>query len=223
MTTARMRRKSLYSHFGTPRRPHSPAEEALYPEPPGWARAEVLLPRKPAFVILSVKRSPFDWWGLDVLPPDVGLVRAPFPADPSGSRILERILPASVPVAFVGDLDPESIIQYLATRDSLRPAVRRRFFFGGVDSTWLDDVESALRPEFALGRTCIPLSPVEKRLLRRVEDAIDMDLLVGSQAASLLRTGVKLEIEGATNPDLFRDRHTPWVFERLRQRSKRIG
>jgi hypothetical protein len=220
MTTANSRTARLLSDFGTPARPRVAAEEALYPELQGWAHAEVLLPTKPSFVVLSVKRSPFEWWGPHVLPPDVGLVRSPFPADPSGSRLLNKILPPGVPVAFVGDLDPPSIIQYVATRDRLLPTLRSRLFFGGVDSTWLDDVESALKPEFTFGGTCIALSRAEKRLLRRLEDSIDVNSLVGSRAAAMLRSGVKLEIEGATNPRLFRNSQTPWVFERLRERAE---
>ena len=125
-----------------------------------------------------------------------------------------------MPIAFVGDLDPPSIIQYLATRDRLVPTRRSRLLFGGVDSTWLEDVEAALRPELALDRVCTPLSRAEKRLLRLLEDSLDLDSLVGSRAAAMLRSGVKLEIEGATNPQLFQDPRTPWVFRRLRDRMK---
>ena len=220
MTTANRRRALLLSNFGTPARPRIAAEEALYPDPRGWAHAEALLPARPSFVVLSVKRTPFEWWGPHVLPPDVGLVRTPFPADPFGSRLLKQILPTGVPVAFVGDLDPPSIIQYIATRDSLSPAMRSRLIFGGVDSSWLEGVEAALRPGHALDRICIALSPAEKRLLRRLEDSIDVDSLVGSRAAAMLRSGVKLELEGATNPLLFGDSRTPWVFELLRRRAK---
>ena len=36
----------------------------------------------------------------------------------------------------------------------------------------------------------------------------------------MLRSGVKLELEGATNPHLFQDGRTPWVFNRLREKAK---
>jgi hypothetical protein len=81
MTTRKSRMVSLLSVYGTPARPRVTAEEALYPDRHGWAQAEVLLPSKPSFVVLSVKRSPMEWWGPHMLPPDVGLVRIPFPAD----------------------------------------------------------------------------------------------------------------------------------------------
>jgi hypothetical protein len=214
----RDKRERLLSFYGTPVRPQTFAEEALWLGTSGWACAEVRLPSKPSFVILSVKSAPMTWWNSH-LPSDVGFVAMSFPADPRGSRLLARVLPPFVPVVFIGDLDPPSIVQYMATRDRLSATVRARLRFGGVDSAWLADIESALKPLTSLRHIQLALSGPERRLLRALEDAIRLESFVGPRAAELLRNGFKLELEGAMNPKLFRKGRTARLFDELRRRA----
>jgi hypothetical protein len=134
---------------------------------------------------------------------------------------IRGLLPQDLPLVFVGDLDPPSIVQYVATRAALPAAVRKRLYFGGVDSAWLERMQPALRRKIALAQIRIPLSASEKRLLRPIEEATDLGALLGASAAAMLRSGFTLELEGATNPGLFSDASTPWVFDLLRAAAKR--
>jgi hypothetical protein len=84
-------------------------------------------------------------------------------------------------------------------------------------------MQPALRQRFTFARIRILLSASEKRLLRRIEEAADLEALVGASAAAMLRSGFKLELKGATNPSLFRDAGTPWVFDLLRGAAKRTA
>lgn len=209
------------SLFGTPARPRAFADEALYLGRSGWVSANIRLPAKPSLVVLSVKSAPLAWWWAGPLPPDIGLIYLPFPADPRGSMVIRRMLPRDIPVVFVGDLDPPSIVQYVATRRGLPAAMRKRLRFGGVDSAWLERMQPALRRKLTFARIRILLSASEKRLLRHIEEATNLEAFVGNSAAAMLRSGYKLELEGATNPSLFRDAGTPWVFDLLRDAAKR--
>jgi len=213
--------RSALSLFGTPARPRGFADETLWLGRSGWVSANIRLPAKPSLVVLSVKSAPLARWRAGPLPADIGLIYLPFPADPRGSMVIRKVLPRDIPVVFVGDLDPPSIVQYVATRSGLPAATRKRLCFGGVDSAWLERIQPALRRRFSFARIRIPLSASEKRLLRRIEEATDLEALVGASAAAMLRSGFKLELEGATNPSLFRDAGTPWVFDLLRAAAKR--
>jgi len=99
--------------------------------------------------------------------------------------------------------------------------MRKRLRFGGVDSAWLERMQPALRRKLTFARIRILLSASEKRLLRHIEEATNLEAFVGNSAAAMLRSGYKLELEGATNPSLFRDAGTPWVFDLLRDAAKR--
>lgn len=189
--------RQLLSLFGTPARPRTFAEEALWLHPSSWASADVRMPSTPSLVVVSVKFAPLSWWVGTRLPSDVGFIHVPFPAERRSSRLIAQVVPRDIPLVFLGDLDPPSVVQYAATRLALPPAVQRRFRYGGVDSEWLMKLQPALRARFPLERLRIPLSPAEKRLLRHVEGAIDLEGLLGAPAASMLRDGFKLELEGA--------------------------
>jgi hypothetical protein len=68
----------------------------------------------------------------------------------------------------------------------------------------------------------IPLSKPEMNLLKRIAEAIDLDQLVGPRACSILHGGHKIEIEGATNPRLYRRSHGRWIVKYLRSRIAQV-
>jgi hypothetical protein len=49
-------------------------------------------------------------------------------------------------------------------------------------------------------------------LLKRIERAIDLERLVGPESCFTLRSGYKVEIEGAMNPAFYRPSHGHWIF-----------
>jgi hypothetical protein len=216
MSTPARKWQLVLSPFGTPARPNRFAEEPLWLGRSAWLRAAVWLPTTPSLVVLSAKRSTVDWWweGGQV-PQDIGLIHTPLPADPRSSQLVGKVLPPKVPVAFVGDLDPFAIVQYVELRRTA--PFRQRLRFGGVDSAWLQAVRPRLRPQVPFERLRIQLSAEEVRVLRMLEQAVLLERLVGPEAAALLRSGFKIELEGTTNPTLFRNDGKGWAFQLLRR------
>ena len=50
----------------------------------------------------------------------------------------------------------------------------------------------------------VPSTPFEQSLLRWLEDRdVDWDAVIGTEAMTLLRSGWKLELEGASNPAIY--------------------
>jgi hypothetical protein len=62
----------------------------------GWplrlVSAELRLPAKPSLVVLSIKSAPLAWWWAGPLPPDIGLIYLPFPADPRWSMMVDCVV-----------------------------------------------------------------------------------------------------------------------------------
>ena len=217
MNGAKPRWQAVLSHFGSPARPNPLAEEPLWLRRSAWLSASVWLPASSSLVVLSSKRAPLEWWLRgDQVPSDMGLVHTQSATDPRGLRLLNRAIPSRVPIVFVDDLDPIGIVRYLELRRRCPASVKRRLRFGGVDSTWLAAMRRKLRAHVPLERVLIPLSVREVGLLRLLERAVQLERLVGPTAVAMLQDGSKLEVEGATNPNLFRDGRTPWVFQLLR-------
>jgi hypothetical protein len=63
----------------------------------------------------------------------------------------------------------------------------------------------------------VPLVDDERRLLAKLDGAIDLEGLLGPESAALLRDGHKVELEGATNPVLYGDGFARWAFGHLRR------
>jgi len=174
--------------------------------------------------MICAKSGPVRWWWADrSLPRDVAVVGAPYPADPRGVHILQplyRLAPAAV---FLGDMDPFSIVEYVEIRRLLLAATGRPLLYGGIDDAWLGASERSLKRGVRLAQVSIALSKREKALVKRLERAIDLERLVGRRAYSMLRSGYKVELEGATNPALYRRGHGRWVFRYLRSVVRRAA
>ena len=91
---------------------------------------------------------------------------------------------------------------------------------GGVNDAWLDAMERASSQEGRLERLRIPLEKHEVRLLEKLDRAVDLEKLIGTRGFAMLHSGYKIEIEGATNPAIYRRSHARWVFKYLRSRMK---
>ncbi len=115
---------------------------------------------------------------------------------------------------FVGDMDPYGIVQYVETRRMLAASKGPSLVFGGVDDSWFASMDRARRRRGTDVR--IPLSRAETTLLQRIDDALDLEAIVGAKGCALLRDGFKIELEGATNPMIYRRGHGAWIFRHLR-------
>jgi hypothetical protein len=199
------------SVYGTPRRPRSDSDgHWLWCGPSAPQRIEMMRPARTRLVLVCPKSQPIAWWlESEGLPADLATFASPTPSDPRGLSLLES-LAGRAPVAFIGDLDPPALVQFVETQRIAAPRVR--VAYAGIDDAWLELVEEASlarasRPE----RLLIALDADERALLPRLERAIDLERLVGPRSAALLRGGHKLEIEAATNPGLYGRDH----FQRL--------
>jgi hypothetical protein len=197
-----------------------PDGEQLWLGPSDRDGVELLLPRRNSFVLVCPKSQPIHWWASQKsLPRDVAVVCWPHPTDPRARPILEALIAGSRAAAavFVGDMDPYAIVQYVETRRVLAGA-DRPVLYGGIDDAWLDAMERKLRPGSRLERLRIRLGTHEVRLLKRLDQAMNLDALVGVRCTSLLRDGYKIELEAATNPTLYDRRHGQWVLRHLRSK-----
>jgi len=57
----------------------------------------------------------------------------------------------------------------------------------------------------------------------RLDDAIDLEGLVGRQSSEILRGGYKIELEGATNPHIYPPGHIRWIVRYLRTMMRRAA
>ena len=117
-------------------------------------------------------------------------------------------LPPGRRALFVGDLDPLDLAVYVAfRRGGVGPGRGRSVpvTYAGIDDRWLELCRRYARKP-GLG-TLIRLSGRERQQLRALERAgLDFEATGGIRCSALLRSGYKLETEGATNPHLYRPR-----------------
>ena len=113
------------------------------------------------------------------------------------------------PIQFIGDLDPLDLAAYVALGAGGTPLRRSRrrpvpVQYAGIDDRWLDVCERHARQPPVATYT-IRLSTRERDQLDALERVgLDLEATVGPRCAAILRTGYKLEIEGATNPAIYR-------------------
>jgi hypothetical protein len=198
------------SVFGTPRRPRAgPDGYWLWDRPAGLQRVDIHRPVRTGLVLLCPKRQAISWWlEAGALPRGVATFASSTPSEPRGLPLLQS-LAGCAPVAFMGDLDPPALVQFVETQRMAEARVR--VVYAGIADSWLDAVAAGLPGRWRLERLLIPLDADERALLPKLDRAIDLERLVGPRSAALLRGGHKLEIEGATNPQLYGREH----FRRL--------
>jgi hypothetical protein len=118
-------------------------------------------------------------------------------------------------------MDSFGLVQLVEARRVLREANGPRLVYGGIDDVWLAAMERTLKRGRRLDSISIPLMKHERTLLKRLDRALDLERIVGPRSAALLRSGFKIELEGATNPHLYSDRHGRWIFEHLAARAEK--
>jgi hypothetical protein len=105
------------------------------------------------------------------------------------------------PIEFVGDLDPLDLTVFLSLASRLR-AFRKVVRYVGVDSQWIERCR-----RYAKGSGSLPLIrmsgfEVAHWALLKATD-VAWERIVGFQAFEVLNQGFKLELEGATNPNIY--------------------
>lgn len=207
----------VLEQYGTLGEPRFVDGEAMYPsgsEPP----FEVVQCRESSWRVLLLNDALLRWHSerLEGLP--ATLITSFFPvchavADELGGHVdaTDRT------IAIVGDLDPHALCQFCAfTRCN---PVGVQVFSGarwlGVDDTWISLLQ---RYSLDWKVAVIEMTDVERALFRDLERVVEVDAIVGSGAAALLREGRKLELEGASNPALYAEGFAAALLQHLRDR-----
>jgi hypothetical protein len=80
-----------------------------------------------------------------------------------------------------------------------------------------------LQPLYRRATATAFVAKSEMKLLVQIDNAIDLEQLLGRRSCEILRGGYKIELEGATNPHLYTPRHARWIVEHLRSVMRRGG
>jgi hypothetical protein len=210
----------VLARFGTPEKPHRNADgEQLWLRPSDLQRIELQLRPGAGLLLVCAKNPLVSWWNPAGLPRDVATLTAAHLTDSTAMAVLSAVCRTCRAAVFVGDLDPYSIVQHVETRRLLaRDSGCAALLYGGIDDAWLARMDqNAIRPSDVGVR--IPLSRDELTLLQLIERSVDLEEIVGRRASSVLESGFKVELEGATNPNLYSPAHGQWLLRYLRSRA----
>jgi len=144
--------------------------------------------------------------GMNDIPGDLALVWRFGPLDAGHSRILASVVDGlDAPVLFVGDLDPLDLATY-ATLVRSDAFSRKGVTHLGISDSWVEACERDLETHSArsLDRFCIRMDEDETEAWERLKTAWpESRTVAGPMACSLLDEGLKLELEGASNPKIY--------------------
>jgi hypothetical protein len=177
---------------------------------PAWVHPPMPAMRKTLFFpkVSVVLR---DRW-LPPLPPDVRtIVRYAIPTNNSVDllRAAGCLAPGSV-LHFVGDLDPLDLTIFLALKHL---AAEVHVVLCGVNDTWTKQCVAVRRGAHDL--PTIAMTAFERAHLDLLEQWTSVEALVGPVAWQMLKSGYKLELEGAVNPAFYEPEHRAWLIEML--------
>ena len=157
--------------------------------------------------LFLTKRGWFDI-GLSLageIPADVAVLQRYGPLAAPQKQLLELVVEhLAAPLFFVGDLDPTDLATYatLVSGNGPRSKLSKASYLG-IGDEWLKLCEGDSRA-MPLAACTIPLDAGERRALDRLQAlAIDWRKIVGKRSMKLLTSGVKLELEGASNPAIY--------------------
>jgi hypothetical protein len=149
-------------------------------------------------------------WLLNVLgwsdgaPADIALLWRRAPVGRAHGKAVRAVVEAfGAPLVFVGDLDPFDLATFSTLARTLRgqPSPIRH---AGVGARWIELCERHLPPGRALDSLCVAMSAPEREAMEKAEEiGLGWAALAGPRGAALLDSGLKLELEGASNPKLF--------------------
>jgi len=147
-------------------------------------------------------------WLVDVLgwpdgaPDDVALLWRWSPVGRAHAATLRAAVEAlDAPLVFVGDLDPLDLATFSTVARALDGLPVR---YAGVGDPWIALCDRHLASGTTLGALCIAMSEPERAALRQAAGiGLDWTALAGPRGMALLESGVKLELEAASNPAFF--------------------
>ncbi|MET0556394.1 MAG: hypothetical protein ABW221_25375 [Vicinamibacteria bacterium] len=137
----------------------------------------------------------------DHAPDDVALVWRQCPVGRAHAPVVRALVEScAAPVVFVGDLDPLDLATYGTLARALDGLPLR---YAGVGNAWVRLCERHLSPTWTR-LPCIPMSEDERQAVTTAEaDGLGWADLAGPRGMELLGEGLKLELEGASNPGIY--------------------
>lgn len=144
--------------------------------------------------------------GLAEVPGDIAVVWKCGPLG-AGHRAVVRAVAADLnaPIRFVGDLDPLDLVTYATMIDRSESWPVPVSYFG-ISDAWIEQCERDLasRPGMSLRSVSIPMEGEERAAWASIESSpLPWSDAIGQRTSALLTSGLKLELEGASNPDLY--------------------
>jgi len=210
--------KTALRRFGSASAPRLVDGESLYPGDTRSLVTAFIARARPNLAIVCAKPGVASWLANAAdLPEDVEVWGADFIGAPA-ERGLIRDLGSRYPLGVVAvtDLDPLGLAQRLNLRADPEPSV---VVDGGIDDAWLSLIEADLRSGRRIDDIMLRLTRGESSLLRDIDSVAALEGVVGPRSAAVLRAGLKIELEGATNPGLYRRRHVARLHRLLRARA----
>lgn len=143
--------------------------------------------------------------GFANIPEDVAILWRFGPLNEHHRALVRAVVQSlSAPLYFVGDLDPLDLVTYATLREPAESPLATANYLGISDS-WVErcDLDLASQGK-SIDTVCIPMGAEEKDGFERLKQVpADWVSFIGRRALSLLGSGVKLELEGASNPRIY--------------------
>lgn len=139
-------------------------------------------------------------------PADTALLWRTVPLSSQHRDLLRAVVQSfGAPMYFIGDLDPLDLATY-ATLAGPGESPQKIATYLGVSDSWLERCERDLASQRgkSFQMACMHMDTDERDGFERLKQLpVDWTNVVGPRALSMLASGTKLELEGASNPDLY--------------------
>ena len=143
--------------------------------------------------------------GFTNIPDDVAILWRFAPLSGRHRALVRAVVQSfDAPLYFVGDLDPLDLVTYATLREPTDSPLATTNYLGISDS-WVERCERDLASQGkSIDTVCIPMGAEEKDGFERLKQVpTDWVSLMGPRASSMLGSGIKLELEGASNPRIY--------------------
>lgn len=143
--------------------------------------------------------------GFANVPADVAILWRFGPLSGHHRALVRAVVQAlDAPLYFIGDLDPLDLVTYASlVEPGGSSATGTRYL--GISDSWVGRCEADLVSQGkSIDTLSIRMEAEERDGFERLKAVLaGWDSLIGPRAASMLESGIKLELEGASNPRIY--------------------
>jgi len=163
--------------------------------------------------------------GHSSFPGNYAIYTSPYIAD---TRVLNAIVGAigqtGGKILVLTDLDPIGIVQRFVCARNVTAFGSKKIscVSGGVDDAWLQLIEDNIKFD-SIEPILIPLSPGEKRAVEAILKDGQVIPLLGHKCMQILSSGRKIELEAATNVDLYKEGYSEILWGMFMERAERVA